>query len=73
MARPLLNAQDIARLRNVSEPISHIEVLSLLDEVERTRALLKRIEFGGQNGGGCSECHSERVHDSDCELAALIA
>lgn len=52
----------------------------LLDEVERSRALLRRIEWsarGGQDGDpACPECGAlgDRAsdHENDCELAALI-
>jgi len=53
-------------------------LLRLLDEVERARALLKRIEFEGtgrpRNGkGACPECGGifDCQHEPGCELAAL--
>lgn len=80
-----LTAEEIARTRYLvsqieSDPDSSI-IGRLLDEVERSRALLKRIEWSGTGGEwsdvkGCPECKADvserRGHESGCELAALI-
>lgn len=47
----------------------------LLDEVERSRALLKRIEREGWATGTeglCPACLGHGTHNPDCELAALV-
>ena len=51
-------------------------VESLLDEVERSRALLKRLEWRG-GSGDCPDCcgwndAEGKHHKPDCELAALL-
>jgi hypothetical protein len=63
-----------------SESQTHNEALActarnalprLLDEVECTRALLRRIEWGSETGG-CPECDGGYSHKPGCELAALL-
>jgi hypothetical protein len=51
----------------------------LLNELERSRALLKRIEWMGSaypdasDMPCCPACDSQHKHEPDCELAALLA
>lgn len=85
MTKPLTEAE-IAEVRSIaSDPqqldtVRQSEVLRLLDEVTRTRALLRRIEWRGRwndcPGGpldACPDCGSLSMkHAPDCELAALI-
>ena len=50
----------------------------LLDEIERSRALLRRIEWSGSPDWDptvrrcCPSCSRQSGHTDDCELAALI-
>jgi hypothetical protein len=84
-----LSAGEIAELRkSATEPFydSFAEtphsrlVLRLLDEVERTRALLRRIEWQGgeaRYGFCCPDCGVEKnderpAHAANCELAGLL-
>lgn len=88
-----LTAEKIAELRAYMERGRHMgfphaseeKILRLLDEVERSRALLKRIEWAGfttcydseemrqASGGVCPECEASKPgpHRLGCELAAL--
>jgi hypothetical protein len=65
--------------RRCGMPYSVLE--RLLDEVERSRGLLKRIEWKGDYGERCPECGGyerdvppayDKGHAPDCELAALV-
>jgi len=52
-------------------------LVRLLDEVERSRAMFKRIEWSanlGQNSYCCAACEREerQGHGPGCELAALL-
>jgi hypothetical protein len=88
-----LTAEEIAELRRLYAAASKAErggpadsflnslvrnaLPRLLDEVEHSRALLKRIEWSGGGDGPdalrtCPECQMGR-HVPGCELAALIA
>lgn len=97
MTEPL-TAEEIARLNEALDPALKMLgddplpgwsdlALRLLDEVERSRALLRRIEWNGQasegtEGGACPECGGEAHlhifqpksmgHKPGCELAALL-
>lgn len=87
-----LTAEEIAELSRFAaemlEPTSRSEenmlgglLVRLLDEVERSRALLKRIEWSASDNTGaslCPECDGDRGwgdsggHAPDCKLAALL-
>jgi hypothetical protein len=76
--REPLSADVIAELRRLfGEGVEGLAIgqcvaaLHLLDEVERSRALLKRIEWGSETGG-CPECRGGFKHFPGCKLAALI-
>lgn len=87
--KPLTDAE-IARIRAVhANPILHVENVTeiasaiprLLDEVDRARALLKRIEWSANDGFECPACGEYNTHTvgkpppphkPGCELAALI-
>jgi hypothetical protein len=87
-----LSETEIAELREMfgrGDPTvgQCVQALRLIDEVERVRALLKKIEWQGRSGpdeSGCPVCNEEEPvrsfsfrdnqvgHRSDCELAALL-
>jgi hypothetical protein len=93
VAEPLTDAE-IKELREdahgniaLDEDGPHRAMLRLLDEVERSRALLRRIEWEGtapdptipyEYTDGCPACGmpkrsgTHHGHKPDCELAALI-
>lgn len=86
----LLTDEEIAELRRsiaiadeLHAPGPWQETTRLLDEVERSRALLKRIEWKashpidgdeyGETSAACPECGGEHPnHKPGCELAAPI-
>jgi hypothetical protein len=80
-----LTAEEIAKLRSGLETWDHglsVEAMNdieaALDEVERTRALLRRIEWNGAPdevfGETCPCCCNDKQdgHEPGCELAALL-